>query len=156
MGGLNGIQNITPRNFRRYGKVIDYPRIEKKGTRRNLWRIVHRSWEPTGWRAAYLVLRDKTIGRLECHPDSDETFEPIKGRAVLLVSPQKIPTALKAFWLDRPIVLLKGVWHGIIAVDWEAHFKIFENARVECRYFPLKKRIGFKIGEGSLNKRRKK
>jgi hypothetical protein len=60
------------------------------------------------------------------------------------VSSQKVPTKLKAFWLDKPVVLYKGVWHGVIAAGREAHFKIFENVDVECRYFPLKEKISFK------------
>lgn len=136
------IKSITPANFRRYGKIIHYPGINLKGKKRNLWRIVHRSEEKTGWRVAYLVLRDKTVGRLESHPDSDETFEPVRGRALFLVS--KDLKSMEWFYLDKPIVLKKGVWHALISLTPETEIKITENLKVTCRYFSLGRRVGHK------------
>lgn len=132
---------ITPQNFKPYGKVIYYPGKERKKTVRNLWRIVHCETARVGWRVAYLVLRDKTIGRLECHPYSDETFEPIRGRALFFVSLTKNFANIRCFVLDKPVMLRKGVWHGLVALGREAEIKITENASVTCRYWPLKFRM---------------
>ena len=132
---------ITPQNFKAYGKVIHYPGKQAKGSRRNLWRIVHREIAHVGWRVAYLVLRDKTIGRLECHPFSDETFEPVKGRALFFVARTKRLSDIRCFMLDRPIVLHKGIWHGLVTLSAETEIKITENVKVSCRYWPLGYRI---------------
>jgi len=135
------IQPLTAEHFKHYGKIIEYPRKETRGTTRNLWRIVHTASQRKGWRVAYLVLRDKTIGRMECHPDSDETFEPVQGRALFFVAREKDVNSIECFHLDRPVVLYRGIWHGLIAVTPETEIKIIENSTVICRYWPF----GFRI-----------
>ncbi|MBF0483741.1 MAG: hypothetical protein HQL25_03435 [Candidatus Omnitrophica bacterium] len=135
------IKNILSAGFKKYGKVIEYPCRDNKGTTRNLWRIVHVSPIKTGWRCAYLVLRDKTIGRMERHPESDETFEPVKGKALFFVSKDKDMDKIECFNLDKPVVLFKGVWHGLIRQDEEVDIKITENAKVKCEYW----NFGFRI-----------
>ncbi|MFT5169801.1 MAG: ureidoglycolate hydrolase [Lysobacterales bacterium] len=132
---------ITSDNFRAFGRVIHYPNKSSKGTTRNLWRIVHTEPARVGWRVAYLVLRDKTLGRLEMHPASDETFEPVKGRALFFVSKRCDFKDIKCFKLDKPIVLRKGVWHGLITIDSEAEIKVTENAKVTCKYWKFPRRI---------------
>lgn len=128
-------------NFRRFGKIIGYPGKNKRGRVRNLWRIVHTERAKAGWRIAYLVLRDKTIGRLECHPHSDESFEPVKGRALLFMASGKTLSAIRCFYLDKPLIVKKGVWHGVVSLSVETEIKITENAKVSCRYWPLGSRI---------------
>jgi ureidoglycolate hydrolase len=136
---MSAIKTITSANFRRYGTIIDYPDKKAKGAKRNLWRIVHREEKKVGWRIAYLVLRDKTVGRLECHPDSDETFEPVRGRALFFVS--KDLGSLECFYLDKPFVLKKGIWHALLTLTPETEIKITENVKVSCRYQPLRMRL---------------
>jgi len=128
---------ITPQSFKAYGKVICYPGQENKGKKRNLWRIVHEEKAKVGWRVAYLVLRDKTVGRFECHPFSDETFEPVKGKALLFVARTKDIARVQCFLLNRPVVLRKGIWHGVVSLGQETEIKITENKKVICRYWPL-------------------
>jgi len=135
------IQSPDKKNFRKYGKIIEYPAKELKGTTRNLWRIVHTVPDKTGWRVAYLVLRDKTIGRMESHPTSDETFEPVKGEALIFLATGKCFGVIECFRLDKPVILKKGTWHGLISVSPEAEIKITENSRVSCRYW----NFGFRI-----------
>ncbi|MBF0478572.1 MAG: hypothetical protein HQL26_03730 [Candidatus Omnitrophica bacterium] len=140
------ILSINSVNFRKYGRIIDYPLREKKGDKRNLWRIVHTSEAKTGWRVAYLVLRDRTIGRMECHPDSDETFEPVKGKALFFVSREQDFKKIECFSLDKPVILFKGIWHGLIREDDEVDIKITENAKVKCEYW----QFGFRIDKQGL------
>lgn len=135
------ISSVTSPSFRRYGKVIDYPNQQKKGTVRNLWRIIHVEKAKVGWRIAYLVLRDKTIGRLECHLFSDETFEPVRGKALIFFAEDKRLADIKCFTLDKPIIVHKGVWHGLVSISAQTEIKITENAKVSCRYWNL----GFRI-----------
>jgi len=135
------IRTINAKSFRPYGRLIEYPNKNSKGNKRNLWRIVHSEPAKVGWRIAYLVLRDKSIGRMEMHPGSDETFEPVKGKALFFVSREKSLDAVECFLLNKPVVLRQGIWHGLIAVGHETEIKITENNKVSCRYWPL----GFRI-----------
>ncbi len=128
---------MTDLNFGPFGWLIHYSQKEDKSKDRNLWRIVLKETEPVGWRVAYLVLRDRKIRRLERHPGSFETFEPVRGKAILYVCPGEDFDSLQAFHLDRPVILKKNLWHGLVALTTEAEIKICENLRVECRYRSL-------------------
>ncbi len=136
------IKKITSSTFRRYGHVIEYPNKKTKNKRVNLFRIVLTEANIKGWRIAYLIVRDKAIKKLEQHPSSFESFEPIKGRSLLYVSPHRDQKTIECFYLDRPIILKKGIWHGVVTVSHESEMKLTENAKVECIYWPL----GFKLG----------
>lgn len=127
---MQSIQSPNSQSFKSYGKIIYYPNPQKKGERRNLWRIIHIETARVGWRIAYLVLRDKTIGQMGRHPTSDETFEPISGRALLFVSKDKNLSNIKCFQLDKPVILKKGIWHNVLTLSDETHIKICENANV--------------------------
>jgi|EPASupsiteSAE347_1022098.scaffolds.fasta_scaffold16932_1 ureidoglycolate hydrolase len=128
-------KQITPASFRKYGKIIHYPDIHNKDKKKNLFRIVLSESEGHGWRIAYLVVRDRSIIDLERHPGTFETFEPVKGRALLYVSSGRDARKIDCFLLDKPIVLFKGIWHGVVAVDNEAEIKITENAVVSSEYW---------------------
>lgn len=131
---------IQAKNFQPYGWIIDYPGKEFcRG--KNLFRIVVRQ-QKTGWRIAYLVVRDKVIGRLEQHPDSLESFEPVSGKSLLFVATRKDAKNIVCFRLDKPVVLKKGIWHGIITEGAEADVKITENASVRCVYWTLGRILG--------------
>lgn len=131
------IKNITPHNFRRYGTVIGYPNKKKKGTQRNLFRVVLTDAKAKGWRIAYLIVRDKKIKRLENHPFSFESFEPVSGKTLLYVSLKKDFKCVECFYLNCPVILKKGVWHGVVTKTKEAEIKLAENAKVRCIYWPL-------------------
>lgn len=135
------IEKLSVKSFKSFGKIIEYPNREVKGKTRNLWRVLHTESQRVGWRVAYLVLRDKSIGRMECHRASDETFEPVKGQALFFVSHEKDLNNIRCFLLDRPIILNKGTWHGLISVSEETEIKITENAKVSCKYW----NFGFRI-----------
>lgn len=128
------VQNITKSCFKPYGWLIDYPKKTAPKSK-NLFRVVVR--EPKGgWRIAYLVVRDKVLDRLEQHPGSLESFEPVFGRALLYVALKKDPACIRCFLLDKPVILKKGIWHGIVTLGKECDVKITENARVTCVYWP--------------------
>ena len=135
------IKKITAQNFRRYGRIIEYPNKHLKGNKKNLFRIVLTETNRFGWRIAYLIVRDKTILRLEQHPYSFESFEPIRGKSLLYVVGKKDVGLIECFDLDQPIILNKGVWHGIVTVTPECELKLTENAKVKCVYW----RLGFRL-----------
>ncbi len=136
-------RRITVRSFCAYGRVIEYSHRRRKGV--NLFRIVLRQPQ-AGWRIAYLVVRERSIRRLEQHPESFESFEPVRGRSLLFVSRRKDPRAIRCFLLDRPVVLNKGLWHGIVTLDRESDVKITENSRVRCRYWKTGVELGGRHG----------
>ncbi len=133
------IQSLTPKTFQPYGWIIGYPKKHLKGTKRNLWRIVLTETQKTGWRIAYLVLRDKRIKRLECHPNTFESFEPVVGKSLIYVATKKDPKSIQCFELTHPIILKKGIWHGVVTLTPETEIKITENAKVKCVYWQLGK-----------------
>ena len=131
------MKTISAKNFKPYGRLIEYPNKHLKGRKRNLWRIVLTESFATGWRIACLIVRDKTIRRLESHPYSWESFEPIRGKGLLYVAKTKDMRHVECFLLDRPIILNKGIWHGVVTLTDEWEIKLTENAKVECVYWPL-------------------
>ena len=124
------LKKLTAVNFKKYGQIIEWQGPENK-KENNQFRIVIRDPKVRGWRIAYLIVREKHINFLEKHPYSFESFEPIKGKAILYVSNEKVPQSIEAFTLDKPIVLLKGIWHNVLSCTKETHIKITENNEVQ-------------------------
>lgn len=94
------------------------------------------------WRIALLKILPRTLERLERHPDSRESFEPLSGWAVLFVADKPEPSSLRAFLLDRPVCLYPGVWHGVVTLTPESLCKITENLRVGMEYASLPQPVG--------------
>ncbi len=134
------LKKIETDIFRKYGYLIDWNNHKQKGSG-NQFRIVTRERVAQGWRIAYLIVKDRAIDRLEQHPNSMESFEPIRGKAVLHVCNQKKPSRVESFILDKPVILRKGVWHGVTSISDETHIKITENHRVGMK----KHRLGYTL-----------
>lgn len=66
-----------------------------------------------------------------------ESFEPVKGKSLLYVALRPKTEAIECFALDRPVILKKKIWHGIVTVSPETEIKLTENAMVQCVYWPL-------------------
>lgn len=131
------MKKITAGNFKRYGWVIGYLAKERLRPKENIFCIVLKEKQRLGWRIAYLVLRDRHIAKLEQHPDSYESLEPVKGKTILYVSASKNPSKIESFILDRPVILRKKIWHGVVTASPESEIKITENAVVRCIYREL-------------------
>ena len=127
------IQTITRESFAKFGDILDWQAdFGEEG-----FRIITRAEDLTGWRLAVLLVRHYSITRLERHPTSKESFEPVKGVAVLCLAPPEDPTAMEAFLLDKAVVLGKGVWHDVFALSDEALIKIAENLTVTAEFHEL-------------------
>ncbi|MGE5279371.1 MAG: ureidoglycolate lyase [Deltaproteobacteria bacterium] len=135
------VRRISSRAFMPFGRVIGYPNRGRAQRRRNLFHVVLRQ-PGKGWRIAYLVVRDRAIDRLEQHPQSYESFEPVRGRCLLFVARRRAAVSIRCFLLDRPVILRKGLWHGIVTLGREADVKITENDRVRCEYWDLGRVLG--------------
>jgi len=132
-------QKLTAENLRAFGRIIEFPNKGTQDRGKNLFRVILKEKEPFGWRIAYLLVRDKRISRLEQHLHTFESFEPVKGKSLIYLAKSKDPGSIKCFYLDRPIVLNKGIWHGVVTLDRESEIKISENASVRSIYW----RLGF-------------
>lgn len=130
------IERITPERFAPFGKVIGLTRKGPATPGKNSWKVIVRQ-PKMGWRIAYLVVRERAIGRLERHSGSLESFEPVLGRGLLFVALKKDPGAVRCFLLDKPVILKKGLWHGVVACSQEADIKITENSKVASEYWRL-------------------
>jgi ureidoglycolate hydrolase len=138
---VNKIRKITKKNFRRYGWVIECPCAKPEDKTKSFFRIVHSEKAKTGWRIAYLLLRDRAVAMMEQHPDTFESFEPMSGRSLICVARKKDMRDIAWFFLDTPVILDKGVWHGVLTRTPESEIKITENAKVLCIYWPLAKEL---------------
>ncbi|MBP7055591.1 MAG: hypothetical protein KBB52_01895 [Candidatus Omnitrophica bacterium] len=125
------INRLTEDNIKPYGIIIG-PKPAKTQKDGNGWGILFRE-SSKGWRVAYLILRSRAIKRLECH-NSPETFEPLKGDAIIALAKSASPESFKLFKLDKPILLKKYVWHAVFTVSKETHIKITENIKLSSKY----------------------
>ena len=131
-------KKITAQGFRRFGWVIEYPHKSSQPADKTLFTIILKENKRVGWRIAYLLLRERTLRRLEAHPDSFESFEPVKGKTLLYVATKKNASGIRCFLLERPIILKKGIWHDVVTLGRESEIKICENAQVQCLYWYLR------------------
>ena len=129
------MRKINSRNFKRYGWVIEGHAKKPKDKRKSLFSIVLTEPLKSGWRIAYLLLRDKAAVYLERHIDSFESFEPIRGETLIYVTDLKDKKRIKCFYLDKPVILKKGIWHNVITLGEQSEIKITENAKVRCDYW---------------------
>lgn len=129
------LESVTEKLFAPFGTVLEFPADCKEQ-----FYIVERESE-SPWRIAVLRFWNKTIKKIECHPSSKESFEPLKGATVLLVAEHATPLEYKAFFLDKPVCLKKGIWHQVLSITPEAQVKIVENAEVESEFYELPQEV---------------
>lgn len=135
---MKALKNITKETFSPYGFILDFSKPNPEG-----WEILTTTPD-RGWRIAILEIDRKKATRLERHPDSLETFEPLEGQAILLTA-RNNPDDFEAFLLDRPVCLYRGVWHEVISLTEKAKLKITENNKVSCRYYNLPTAFGIRL-----------
>jgi ureidoglycolate hydrolase len=140
-GIFSGIDFISEEKFKKYGTVLELPADGKMKARgENQFKILV-TQQQVGWRLAYLTVRNRTLKRLENHPYSMESFEPVRGVSLITVAPHESPDAVETFVLDKPVVLNAGVWHDVLALSDEAEIKITENADIVTEYYNLKSEV---------------
>jgi ureidoglycolate hydrolase len=124
------IKTISQENFCQYGVVLEHVNQEE-------------GYEPLvtvesrGWIWAVLTFRGKSIPRIECHPTSKESFEPVLGTTIIVLAPPDTPDNIEAFLLDQAVMLHEGVWHEVMALSEVARVKITENNDVTSEYHDL-------------------
>ena len=128
------LELLSEEAFAPFGRLIKFsqhpedPRFEI---------VIREEIEP--WRIAMFRVRQRTAERLECHPTSMESFEPVSGTGILLCAEPHAPEQVHAFLLDAPVCLYKAVWHEVITLSEEAIYKITENKEVNSQFhtFPF-------------------
>lgn len=90
------------------------------------------------WQIGYLKQTGKIVAKLECHPNTAEVFSPVSGNAVLILAtePGREGT-MRAFKLEKPIVLNRGIWHGVITISEQSEMLIVESPDVTDEYHQL-------------------
>ena len=134
------IESISVEAFRPFGTVLEFP----EGFEGNF--LIVDTDEQNPWRVAVFRYWNKEIRRIECHPTSKETFEPLEGMTVLLVAEHETPEDYHAFILDKPVCLKKGVWHQTLTLTDEASVKITENLEVESVFYDLREPVSAYLG----------
>lgn len=139
------ILELTQKYFRPFGRILEplsgeFPEVAEKGLF-NFYVIFKECAE--GWQIGYLEQTGKVLKTLECHPTTLEVFVPLKGEAILFLSinPEEEITAFK---LDKPIVLRRGVWHGVISLTEKSEILIVENQDVTDEFYKLKELLSNK------------
>jgi ureidoglycolate hydrolase len=127
------IESVSVAAFKPFGKVLEF----LPGDTGNFYIVDTETEKP--WRVAVFRYSNKEIQKIECHPSSKESFEPLQGITVLLVAEHETPENCHAFILDKPVVLKKGIWHQTLALTPEAQVKITENIEVESVFYTYDK-----------------
>ncbi len=134
------VESITREAFAPFGSVIEFS-ADFDGN----YEILRRE-EEKPWILAVFRYSNKAIQRIENHPTSMETFEPLSGVTVLLVAEHETPENYKAFILDKPVCLNKGTWHQTLALTPMAQVKITENQDVYSVYYDLPSPVSVQLG----------
>ena len=122
---MKTLQYVQRETFLPYGEVLEFP----AGIEETFCIITTEEKEP--WRLAVFRYTNKEIQRMECHPTSRESFEPLHGLTVLVVATHENPEEYEAFILDKPVCLKKG---------------IVENLEVQSEFYDLEKAIHVLVG----------
>jgi len=134
------IRTIDEASFAPYGDVLDFTSTKPSDEGAfGRFQIITRSEDPTGWRLALLRFSNRECRRLEQHPSSKESFEPVSGVSLLFLAVPGHPEQVEAFLLDRPVCLNEGVWHDVVALSQSAVVKIAENLNVESEIIELER-----------------
>lgn len=137
---MKTLQYVQRETFLPYGEVLEFP----AGIEETFCIIT--TEEKELWRLAVFRYTNKEIQRMECHPTSRESFEPLHGLTVLVVATHENPEEYEAFILDKPVCLKKGIWHQVLALTEEAQVKIVENLEVQSEFYDLEKAIHVLVG----------
>ena len=136
------IELLSDKDFQPYGEIItpakgnlfiDYP----DGSAFHVLAAA----KSGGWRLAALRLRTRNISDLQVHRTTAETLHPIHGVAVLCVNTRPSYDGLRAFILDRAVLLHANVWHNVMTLSEESLIEIAENDQVDCEEVRLEREL---------------
>lgn len=139
------ILNLKPEIFAPYGKIIE-PLSGKLEGSEDDWKFYVIVEEPSSpWRIGYFLPKIKALKKLECHPNTLESFEPVSGISVIILAKEETPQSPQAFLLDKPVILEKGIWHGVISLSENVEIKIIENLEVQTKFHYFEKPLQISV-----------
>lgn len=115
------VESLTDEAFAPFGQVL---RRDPGG---ELFQPVFADTRSEGWRTALLEVPPGPLGRIHRHPDSEECFATLYGKAFIVVAEPDRPEALRCFRLEEPVCVRRNVWHEVISAEPSRIF-IAENA----------------------------
>jgi ureidoglycolate hydrolase len=127
------IKPITQKNFVKYGRIL-YPTKEESKNVEDpaVAYIILEKAVSKGWLMSHYTVSKRFTDKMENHPNTKETFEPLCGASVIVLAAQgPAPDNPEAFILDKPVVLYEGVWHDVMALSEKATMRINENTEVQ-------------------------
>ena len=128
---MKQIRTIDRESFAPFGNVLAFSNEDAKP-----FEIIVRE-ASHGWRMAVYQPPAAPCLFLEKHPDSRESFEPIRGIALLLVATEDAPAEFETFVLDKPVCLYSGIWHNCIVLSSDALLGVTENDEVASEFYQL-------------------
>ena len=138
------ISEMNQRLFQPFGRILNpQPGETAVQAEKGVFDFYVPFTEPSGgWQIGFLEYTGKVLRQLERHPNTPEVFSPLKGDAllVLAVDPED-EAGYRVFKLDQPIVLDRGVWHGVIALSPKTEILIVESPDVVDEYHALRRPI---------------
>lgn len=128
---MQEIKNISKETFQKYGYILEH---NPEG---NNFQVIVNEGEPVGWRLAVMRVTARIVAKLGRHPDSMESFEPLRGVVALVLAPAEVPENYEIFLLDKPVCLHRNIWHATLALSMDAEVKITENLKVGAEEYQL-------------------
>ena len=129
------LESVSREAFAAFGEVVEFP----AGCQDAFFIVDSEDTYP--WRLAIFRYSNKEIRQMENHPSSKESFEPLSGMTVLVVAENQTPEQYRAFILDKPVLLKKGIWHQVLSLTAEASVKITENREVNSEFYSFEKNL---------------
>ena len=134
------ISELTPELFEPYGRILEpedkeTPEVSEPGVFD--FYVIFKEFSQD-WQIGYLRQTGRIVETLECHPNTAEVFSPVNGSAAMLLAtdPSNRET-MRVFKLEKPIVLNRGVWHGVISLSEKSEMLIVESPDVIDEFYQL-------------------
>lgn len=130
------LQQLNPTDFAPYGKILAYDSDQRED-----FQVIVQAEGSEGWRIAMMKVVNQPVGRISCHPNTMEAFEPVTGMCGILVARHDTPNELKAYLLDQAICVNKSVWHAVFSLSARSLVRVTENATVQSETVELNEQL---------------
>lgn len=126
------IRTLSQEAFSKYGYIIDFDYTKSEN-----FQVVLNEFDTVGWRIAVSRVTARNVVKLARHPATMESFEPVSGVTLICVAMPDSPEEYEVFLLDKPVCLLKNIWHSIFCLSECSIIKITENVEVSAEHYTL-------------------
>ena len=141
------LETLDPDKFRPFGMILEPPGTENRPRTESQFSTLAKIDSP-GWALASSVVRNRAIDRIAQHPSTSEAFIPISGCPVIVVAEYESPGELRAFVMDRPVLIKEKIWNSTLTLTRTSEIRIVENAEVTAESRLLGCRLEPTLSEG--------